>query len=384
MLFSHGLGGSRNAYSHICGSLASHGIVVIAPDHRDGSAPISFIHSSGSAKPVKSIDYKRIDHKPSPDVYAARDEQLRVRLWEMGLIHSALLKIDTRQRLTNVAGDAKTSAGKDMLTMFAHLLAVYEPGSISFAGHSFGAATTLQLVKSAFYNNTSGAPSSYKPLYTARPNSALKTQITPASPVVLLDLWTLPIQSTATAWLRSQPMPSYTSSKGGSNILSILSEGFFKWSTNLNETVRLLAPPKQPGASRQQGAHIFYPVHSAHLSQSDFGILFPWATMKFFGVKEPERVLKLNTRAALQVLRNSSVEVANTSVADLELGEGKEGVVNDEAILSTQTDSVRGWICVKDEAAAVGDAKEAESKVGTGPGEAVMQGEAFGQGVGGK
>jgi platelet-activating factor acetylhydrolase len=153
----------------------------------------------------------------------------------------------------------------------------------------------------------------------------------------------------------------------------------------MNETVRLLAPPKQTGQQqRQPGANIFYPIHSAHLSQSDFGILFPWATMKFFGVKEPERVLKLNTRAALQVLRNSGVEVANTSVADLELGEGKDGVVNDEAILSTQTDSVRGWICVKDEAAAVGDAKEGESKVGTGPGEAVMQGEAFGQGVGGK
>ena len=96
MLFSHGLGGSRNAYSHICGSLASHGIVVVAPDHRDGSAPISFIHGSGSAKPIKSVDYKRIDHKPSSDVYAARDEQLRVRLSEMGLVRSALLKIDTR------------------------------------------------------------------------------------------------------------------------------------------------------------------------------------------------------------------------------------------------------------------------------------------------
>lgn len=95
-------------------------------------------------------------------------------------------------------------------------------------------------------------------------------------------------------------------------------------------------------------------------------------------------MLKLNTRAALQVLRNSGVEVANTSVADLELGEGKEGVVNDNAILSTQTGSVRGWICVKADAAAVGEAKEGETKVGTGPGDAVMQGEAFGQGVGGQ
>lgn len=30
MIFSHGLGGTRNMYSHICGSLASHGVVVSA------------------------------------------------------------------------------------------------------------------------------------------------------------------------------------------------------------------------------------------------------------------------------------------------------------------------------------------------------------------
>ncbi|KAF3002660.1 hypothetical protein E8E13_009544 [Curvularia kusanoi] len=396
MLFSHGLGGSRNAYSHICGSLASHGIVVVAPDHRDGSSPISFVHASNSTKPVARIDYKRIDHKPSPDVYAARDEQLRIRLWEMGLVHSALLKVDLRERLTNVAPDAaKTSGGKDMLTMFAHLLSVHEPGSISFAGHSFGAATTLQLVKSVFYNNNNNpsAPSNYKPLFTPRESSTLKSQITPTTPVTLLDLWTLPIQSPSTAWLRSQPLPSYTSTSptsGGRNVLAILSEGFFKWSTNLNETLRLLAAPNPSpaGAPKQQGAHIFYPLQSAHLSQSDFGILFPWATMKFFGVKEPERVLRLNTRAILQVLRNCGVEVANTSVADLELGEGADvkagqGVVNDETILSTRTERVRGWVCIQDRGAEATKSlsEEGEGKVGTGPGEAVLQGEAFGQGV---
>ncbi|KAJ4316230.1 hypothetical protein N0V94_005578, partial [Neodidymelliopsis sp. IMI 364377] len=148
MMFSHGLGGSRNAYSHICGSLASHGIVVIAPDHRDGSSPINFIHTPDEKEKTKRVEYQRIDHKPSTDVYNARDEQLRIRLWEMGLIHDALLKIDSRHRLKNVAADATKNSGKDMLTMFSHLLSVHEPGSIAFAGHSFGAATTVQLVKS--------------------------------------------------------------------------------------------------------------------------------------------------------------------------------------------------------------------------------------------
>lgn len=38
MVFSHGLGGSRNSYCHLLGSLASHGVVVVAAEHRDGSA----------------------------------------------------------------------------------------------------------------------------------------------------------------------------------------------------------------------------------------------------------------------------------------------------------------------------------------------------------
>ena len=377
MLFSHGLGGSRNAYSHICGSLASHGIVVVAPDHRDGSSPINFIHTPDSKEKTKSVDYKRIDHKPSTDVYNARDEQLRIRLWEMGLIHDALLKIDTRQRLKNVAEDATRNGGKDMLTMFSHLLSVHEPGSVSYAGHSFGAATTVQLVKSVYHSPTA-APASYKPLFTPRADSSLKKQITPHNPVILLDLWTLPIQSPATAWLRNKPMPSYDAPSGGSNLLAILSEGFFKWNSNMQETKRVVARPSSAPSS-QPGPHIFYPIASAHLSQSDFGILFPWATAKVFGAKEPERVVRLNARAILQVLRNTGIPVANTSVADLEF-EGvdpKKEIANDDSILSTRKDRVRGWINIGDEATR--DAHQAEAKVGTGPGEAVLQREAFGQ-----
>ncbi len=378
MLFSHGLGGSRNAYSHICGSLASHGIVVVAPDHRDGSSPINHIHAPpGSKEKTKRIEYRRIDHKPSTDVYNARDEQLRIRLWEMGLIHDALLKIDTRQRLQNVAEDATRNGGKDMLTMFSHLLSVHEPGSVCFAGHSFGAATTVQLIKSTYYSPFN-APQSYKPLFTPRPDSPLKKQITPLNPVVLLDLWTLPIQSPSTAWLRTKPMPCYDSPHGGKNLLAILSEGFFKWSSNMQETKRLIAkPPSAPTAL--PGPHIFYPISSAHLSQSDFGVLFPWATAKVFGAQEPERVLRLNTRAILQVLRGCATEVACTSVADLEFeGVDAEKVIkNDDAILSQRGGRVRGWVNIGDQAE--GDAGLAEVQVGMGPGEAVLQGEAFGQ-----
>lgn len=352
MIFSHGLGGSRNAYSHICGSLASHGIVVVAPDHRDGSAPINFVHSPDPKEKPQRVDYKRIDHKPSTDVYAARDTQLRIRLWETGLIHSALLKIDTRSRLPNISPDARSSsAGKDTLTQFSHLLAVHEPGSISFAGHSFGAATMLQLIKSTFYNpHTHAAPPTYTPLYTPRPDSALARQITPHTPTILLDLWTLPIQSPSTSWLHDKPLPCYApTGPGGISTLAVLSEGFYKWTSNMEETLRLVGKPASSAPASLRGAHVFYPTSSAHLSQSDFGILFPWATAKAFGSKEPARVLRLNTRAVLQVLRNSGVQVEPTSAADLEFDGVDEGKVipDDDGILSEREGRVRGWVSVR-------------------------------------
>jgi platelet-activating factor acetylhydrolase len=392
MMFSHGLGGTRNAYSHICGSLASHGIVVVAADHRDGSAPLSIHHTPEEKQKTKRVEYRSIAHSASTEVYEARDEQLKIRLWELGMAHDALLKIDEGRQLKNVAQDQPK--GKTMLNMFSNLLNVHEPGAISYAGHSFGACTMIQFVKSVYHRPQTQIPS-YKPLYTPSEDSSLVHQITPQNPVTLLDLWTLPIQSPATSWLRSHPMPCYDSPTGGRNLLAIASEGFYKWSSNFRETKHILAKPTSSRSSKyanQPGPHIFYPIASAHLSQSDFGILFPWVTTKVFGAKEPERVLKLNTRAILQVLRENGTRVANTSPEDLELepsaGPAKSwNLVNDTTILAREKDSVRGWVNVGGDGESketVGTPLERVGSKGTGPGEAMVEGEALGQVVEGK
>lgn len=55
MIFSHGLGGSRQTYSHFCGEMASRGYVVCAIEHRDGTSPTTSIVSIDGH--VESLDF---------------------------------------------------------------------------------------------------------------------------------------------------------------------------------------------------------------------------------------------------------------------------------------------------------------------------------------
>ncbi|KAL9097611.1 MAG: hypothetical protein Q9165_000508 [Trypethelium subeluteriae] len=376
LVFSHGLGGNRNTYSHLLGSLASHGMVVVAMEHRDASAPISFVRATKTTEP-RTIRYASHSHTPSPTVYSARDRQLKMRLWEISLVHAALLKIDSGEKLTTL-GCREAGSTSVALSGLAHALDIHTPGSITWAGHSFGAATTIQFVKSVYWRCPNPAVEGYVPLYAPPSDSQLVHQITPHSRIVVLDLWAMPLQSSYTAWLSEKPMPSYDSTyhsaPGGDTLLAILSEAFFKWRANLNDTRRALAPP----ASGFAKPRFFYPLHSAHLSQSDFGILFPWFTRKIFGAMEPERVVRLNSRAILQTLRTCGIDVADTTHIDAEealeskidpgsdvetkngMGEGSiDGSRRDWKILAADG-NVRGWINVSTEAEA-GDESDGSS-----------------------
>ena len=67
MIFSHGLGGTRTAYSHVCGEFASFGFIVCALEHRDGSAPRTFIHRQPDDREGDSeLDDKKEAKEQSP------------------------------------------------------------------------------------------------------------------------------------------------------------------------------------------------------------------------------------------------------------------------------------------------------------------------------
>ncbi|KYK61678.1 phospholipase A2 [Drechmeria coniospora] len=341
MIFSHGLGGGRNSYSYIAGSLASHGVVVICPEHRDGSAVTAFVRQANKDRRI--IPYSKISHKAGPEVYEAREGQLRTRLWELGLIHDAVLAIDQGQAVSNL------NLSTPSLQQFSAQLDVQDPGRVVFGGHSFGAATMVQFLKSTYYADTAEVVAMRKPLFSPAKGSSLRRQITERTVTMLLDMWCLPLAAPNSAPLLRLPLPMFAdlpSASGGRALLAVESEAFFKWTEHLHLTARILSPDpsatvvtsemfERPGGVKHAEPNFFYVVHSAHLSQSDFGILFPWLTSKVFGAENPERVLRLNLRAQLQLFRVNGFPVAPTHADDLVDGAGVD--VNEAELRLAET-----------------------------------------------
>jgi platelet-activating factor acetylhydrolase len=345
VIFSHGLGGSFNAYSGILGALASCGIICVAPEHRDQSCPISIIRNADGS--TTDVPYLTLSHDPTPDILAARNSQLRIRLWELELVYIAVEKLESGSPLTNLAHQS-TPSFKNMLDL--------RPCNVTWAGHSFGAASIVQLVKSVFWHqsipNLRGTEHEknvdWQPLYTPAENSALSKQITAQSPVVLLDLWTMPLASSpSTKWLWEKPLPCWAAEKDAqrSNVVAIMSEAFYKWSGLLQRTRSLLLEEPESGLAAIKEAdsrlpRLFYAPKTAHLSQSDFGCLFPWIGRRFLNAENPERTILLNVRAFVQLFRERGVHV-ETFKDNVKAGE-KDKTGMDEDILAADA-TVEGW-----------------------------------------
>ena len=325
-------------------------MVVVAAEHRDGTCPKSFICDAKGPN-SRFVEYDSISHQPSPDVLHKRSNQLRIRLTELGLIYDMLIKLDQGKKLSNYNTVEDDGHGAEVFQSAESKLDVLRPGKITWAGHSFGAASVAQFVKSIFWRKPRKA-GNFKPLYDPPRDHPLISQITPASPLILLDPWALPFHDDQTSWLLDQELPCYSTDKpNGSTVLAILSEGFFKWNGNLVQVKKYMSPRSK---NVQEPAHIFYAKTSAHLSQSDFGVLFPWVTRMMLKTSDPDRILRLNTRAAMEVVRRAGIEVSDTSDIDMERTTSKDqakvpppnGIFSDQDILSNDADRIQGWIAL--------------------------------------
>jgi platelet-activating factor acetylhydrolase len=133
VLFSHGLGGSISFYSIACIDMASHGHVVAALEHTDGSAVAAFVGEERKEVPYRC--YRGLDADGSE--WELRNTQLRTRLDDMDALLAAL-------RVANSPGgqplvpleDSRTSRGPDLQGRI-------DFENLSLCGHSFGGGTVL-------------------------------------------------------------------------------------------------------------------------------------------------------------------------------------------------------------------------------------------------
>jgi platelet-activating factor acetylhydrolase len=131
VVFSHGMGCSRFAYSRLCTDLASHGLLVAAVEHRDGSAAATFTVEDGRRS---WIPFRRV--LDSEKEYTVRNAQLQQRVGEAGRALDVVTSLARGGPVASVLPGAENAH----LAMFANRLDLARP---VLAGHSYGGATTL-------------------------------------------------------------------------------------------------------------------------------------------------------------------------------------------------------------------------------------------------
>ena len=131
VVFSHGMGCSRFAYSRICTDIASHGFIVAATEHRDGSAALSYTMERGEKI---WIQHRRIEDGEKE--YSVRNGQLKLRIAEVVRTLNLMEELNHGSNITNVLEDA----AEYKLDVFKNMMDLSKP---ILTGHSYGGATTM-------------------------------------------------------------------------------------------------------------------------------------------------------------------------------------------------------------------------------------------------
>ncbi|OZJ03595.1 hypothetical protein BZG36_03031 [Bifiguratus adelaidae] len=270
MIFSHGLGGNRVIYTAFCTEMASHGFIVCAIEHRDGSA--------SCAKAVGCENLVMYVPPPTtkwgdPSTTAFRIQQLRYRLSEVDQCIQFLRYLNTSN---NTIQDS----------LVEHWVGKLDLENIVVSGHSFGGATALE---------------------------TLRIPDAPISCGVLLDTWC------GALIYPEEPNPILHP------FIAINSEQFTDWSSNFNDLQKLLDVP-----SVRDRSILMHIEGSRHQSQADILVLF-WGFVKYVksvgGTIDPVLALDLNNRAIIEFIRRISTARQAPSLEYFDLKE-------DDAILS--------------------------------------------------
>ncbi|KAJ9646328.1 hypothetical protein H2201_007873 [Coniosporium apollinis] len=300
MIFSHGLGGTRTAYSSVCGEFASYGFVVCAVEHRDGSGARTFVNHAQSgvgsmkereaAGPVDHDEkerrrgYDQIDYifpKDNPyDTIPSNDKgvdselrnaQLQLRLAEIKEAYSVMRHIDggrggeiANKNLRRKGYIGSSSRGLDGVD-WAQWKDRIHCHRVTVLGHSFGAATTVEILRNADRFQYVGQG-------------------------VIYDIWGAAVSPPAEEPRHRIHCP----------LLGINSEAFMYWPSNFNAVHALIDEAKKHAAP----SWLLTVRGTIHVSQSDFSILYPkTCAMLLKMTANPKRALDLNVSATLEFLK---------------------------------------------------------------------------------
>lgn len=296
ILFSHGLGGTRTAYSSICGEFASHGFIVCAVEHRDGSGPRTIVNyppgdslrrvnseasakqkhgdSTARNKPYSKVDFifpqsDKFDTTPGHEVDAElREAQIKLRCAEIDEAYHVMTKIcsghgeefkDQNLRVKGTVG--ASSMGLDGVD-FTQWKYRFHCDRVTMIGHSFGSATTVEMLRqSKDYNYITQG--------------------------IVYDIWGSPVQEATEEHHISAPL------------LGINSEAFMYWDTNFRVAKSLIEESRDAG----HPAWLMTCRGTVHISQSDFCILYPRiAEVVMKMTMDPVRAIDVNIDASLDFL----------------------------------------------------------------------------------
>ncbi|KAI9744447.1 MAG: hypothetical protein M1818_001976 [Claussenomyces sp. TS43310] len=303
LMFSHGLGGTRTTYSSVCGEFASYGFIVVAVEHRDGSGPRSFVnlpHHRRRAPPTTTreddqrrqkrgttdsgrgydvLDYvfpkgNERDTMPGNEQGVdgeLRSAQIELRLAEleeafhvMCMINSGEGEMVAKANLRRKGNIGSSSRGLDGINWDSWKGRCHMQ-QVTMLGHSFGAATTVEVLRHADRFKHVGQG-------------------------IIYDIWGAAIR----------PPEDEPRHRINVPLLGINSEAFMYWPNNFDAVKSLCKEAKEHGTL----CWLMTVRGSVHISQSDFSLLYPrLASLLLKMTVNPQRAIDLNVNAALEFLK---------------------------------------------------------------------------------
>ena len=297
LMFSHGLGGSRTSYSSMCGEFASYGFIVCAVEHRDGSGARTIVHHAAEglgsreereatgnlehhAKASKhaydKVDfifpkYDKHDTNPSHQVdRELRKAQIDMRLAELEEAYAIMVKIcsgcgDDISEMNLRHRDEISASSRELKDIdWASWKGRFHTTDVTILGHSFGAATTIEV---------------------ARHKDCFQW----ISQAIIYDIWGLAVSPPEDEPRHRIQIP----------LLAINSEAFMYWPENFDVAEAVCDEVREHDAL----CWMLTVRGTVHISQSDFCLLYPHiasAVLKM--TMNPARAIDLNIDASLDFL----------------------------------------------------------------------------------